>query len=85
MEMIPFGPGIFQNQVGILGDCHKLGECRPPEERVIRRLKVGYLKLQVFSPKIFPSPKGHGKSNLVDRGSCCARDYAMKQSPTVPD
>jgi hypothetical protein len=69
-------------QVGIVWDYHKLGECRPPEECIVRRLEVKYLKLQVFRMEIFLSPKGYGKSNLANGGRCCTSVYALKRSPT---
>jgi hypothetical protein len=62
---------------GIVRYRHKLGECRSSEECVIRRLKVCYLKLQVFCMDVFPSPKGDRESNLADGGHCCTMDYSV--------
>jgi hypothetical protein len=35
---------------------HKLGECWSSMESIVCYLEVGYLKLQVFSTEIFPTP-----------------------------
>jgi hypothetical protein len=40
------------------------------------------LKLYGLHKEIFPSPEGHGKSDLVDGGRCYTMDYGMKGSPT---
>jgi hypothetical protein len=61
---------------------HKLGECWSSKESGVRCLRVGYLMLQVFITEIFLSPKGHRKSDLVDGGCYCTRDYVVKRSPT---
>jgi hypothetical protein len=44
-------------------------------------LKVGYLKLHVFSMEVILSPKGHVTSNLADGGCCCSGDYFIEWSP----
>jgi hypothetical protein len=63
-------------------NCHELGECQPYEEGVVRCLEVGYLELQVFSAKVFPSLESYGKSDLTNGGCCYSRYYAMEQCPT---
>jgi hypothetical protein len=63
-------------------NCHELGKCRAPKERVVCRLKVGYLELHVFSREVFSSPEGHMKSDMADGGRCCFGDYFVEQSPT---
>jgi hypothetical protein len=75
-------PWHLQDQVGIVWNCHKLGECRPSQESVIRSLEIGNLKLFGLCVEIYPSLEGHGKSDLVDGGRCYTRDYAMEGSPT---
>jgi hypothetical protein len=50
-------------------NCHELGKCRSPEERIVRCLEVGYLELHVFSMEVFLSPEGHGKSDLANGGT----------------
>jgi hypothetical protein len=63
-------------------DCHKLGECRPSEERVVCHLEIGYLELQVFSTEVFQSPAGHRKSDLADGHRYSSKDYSVERSPT---
>jgi hypothetical protein len=72
----------LQNQVGIVKNCHELGECRPPEECVVCRFEIGYLKLHALGVEVLPSPKGHGKSDLATGGCCCSEDYSMEGSLT---
>jgi hypothetical protein len=38
--------------------------------------------LYILRAEIFLSPKGYEKSDLTDRGDCCARDYVMEGGPT---
>jgi hypothetical protein len=61
---------------------HKLGECQPSQEIIVRSLKISNLKLYGLHVEIFLSPEGHGKSDLADRGHCCTMNYAMERSPT---
>jgi hypothetical protein len=72
----------LSDQVGILRNCHELGECRPPEECIVCRFKIGYFKLHVLSVEIFLSLESHGKSDLIDRVRCCPRDYSVEGSLT---
>jgi hypothetical protein len=69
------------DKVGIVRDHHELGECRSSQQSGVRCLEVSYLKLLVFRMKIFPSPKGYRKSDLIDKSHCCTRNYAMRGSP----
>jgi hypothetical protein len=57
---------------------HELGECQPPEECVVCHLEIAYLELHVLSRKVFSSPEGHRKSDLVDGGHCCSEDYSVE-------
>jgi hypothetical protein len=75
-------PWHLKDQVGIIGDLHELGEWRSSQESIVRRLKIGDLKLSTLHAEIVPNPEGYGKSDLIDRGHCCTRDYAMERSPT---
>jgi hypothetical protein len=63
-------------------DCHELGECCPPEERVVCHFKISYLELHVLGAEIFLSLEGHKNSDLTDRGRCCPKDYSVKGSST---
>jgi hypothetical protein len=63
-------------------NCHELGECRPPKERIVCHFEISYLKLHVLSVEVLSSPEGHGKSDLADRGHCYPRDYFMEGSLT---
>jgi hypothetical protein len=63
-------------------DHNKLGECWPPQESIIRYLKIDDLKLNVFCAEIILSPDGHRKSDPTDRCHCYARDYAVERCPT---
>jgi hypothetical protein len=72
----------LQDQVGIMWDCHKLGECQPSQESIIQSLKMGDLKLYGFRVEIFLCPEGHGENDLANGGCYCTRDYAMERSPT---
>jgi hypothetical protein len=45
----------LQDQVGIVRNYHELGECMPPEECVVCRFKISYLKLHILGSKIFSS------------------------------
>jgi hypothetical protein len=75
-------PWYLRDQVGIVWDCHELGEHWPPQESVVCSLEISGLKLYVFRAEVFPSPNGHEKEDLADGGCCCPRDYAVKLSPT---
>jgi hypothetical protein len=59
---------------------HKLGECQSSQESVVRSLKIGDLKLYGLHVKIFPSPEGHGKSDLAIGGCCCTMGYVMERT-----
>jgi hypothetical protein len=72
----------LQDQVGIVRNCHELGDCQSSQEGIVHCLEVGYLKLQVFSAEVFLSPKSYRKSNLADGGCHCSRYYAMERCPT---
>jgi hypothetical protein len=75
-------PQHLQNHVGIMCDCHELGECWPSQQSIVCTLKIGDLKLYSLRTEIFLSPKGYGKRNLTDGGCYYTRDYAMEWSPT---
>jgi hypothetical protein len=51
-------PWHLQDQVGAMRDHHELGECRPSQESVVHRLKIGDLKLYSLCVEIVPSPEG---------------------------
>jgi hypothetical protein len=59
-------PWYLQDQVGVVWNCHKLGECRPSQESVIHSLKISDLKLYGLCAEIFPSSEGHRKSDLAN-------------------
>jgi hypothetical protein len=44
----------LQDQIGIMRDCHKLGQARPSEESVVCHFEIGYFELQVLSVIILP-------------------------------
>jgi hypothetical protein len=75
-------PWHHQDQVGVVRNCYKLGECQPSQESIIRSLKIGDLKLYGLRAEIFRSSECHRKSDLADGGRCYTRDYAMEGSPT---
>jgi hypothetical protein len=63
-------------------DRHELGECRPSQESIVRHLKIGDLKLCSLRAEIVLSLEGYEKSDLIDGGRYCTRDYAIERSPT---
>jgi hypothetical protein len=60
----------LQDQVSIMRDCHKFGECRLTEKSIVCGFEISNLELQVFSTKNFPSPESHRNRKLA-AGSCC--------------
>jgi hypothetical protein len=62
-------PWHLQDEVGIMQDCHELGECRPSQESVVRGLKICDLKLCSLRVEIFLSLEGYKKRVLTDGGS----------------
>jgi hypothetical protein len=60
----------------------KTWRVRLSQESVVSNLKISDLKLYDLRAENFPSPKGYGKSDLVDEGHCCTRDYAIERSLT---
>jgi hypothetical protein len=72
----------LQDQVGIVGNRHEHGECRPPQESVVCYVKVGNLELQVFCMEVFMSPEGYKKSDLTDGSHYYSKDYAVEWNPT---
>jgi hypothetical protein len=75
-------PWYLQDQVGIVWNCHKLGECQLSEESVVCSFKIGNLKRYGLRAEIFSSPEGYGKGYLTNGGHCCTRDYVMERSLT---
>jgi hypothetical protein len=63
-------------------NCHKVGECGPPEEHIVCHFKIGYLKLYVLSAEVLPSPKGHRNSDLAGGGRYCFGDCSVEGRPT---
>jgi hypothetical protein len=73
-------PWHLQDQVGVMWDHHKLGECRPSQESIVPHLEIDDLKLYSLHAETVLSPKGYAKSDLIDGGHCCTKDYAMERS-----
>jgi hypothetical protein len=69
-------PWHLQDQVGILRDCHELGECRPSQESVVHSFK-----LYVLCAKVFLSAEGQGKEDLADGCCCCPMGLCHEREP----
>ena len=78
MVMTPFGPGIFELEVGVVGDSHKLGVARTTKDGMIGPSKSHYLESEYLLTEVGCCAEAHRQIDLAQGLDSLSRRDAVK-------